>query len=143
MTETVSEAIEKYNYLKDALSKIKSDNVSVIDYFERITEDNHKLINSRLDHIEKIMDQRFELRDHALSIANKNMELRLDKLNELRNEVVQDRSRYMTTERFEMQHKTIEDRLTKLEMWQSKIIGISIGIGLIAGLAGVIIAKLV
>ena len=71
------------------------DNISKYEHIERIFDDNNKLINNKLEHLEQIMDQRFELRDRASSLANKNMEMRLDKLNELRNEVIEDRSRYV------------------------------------------------
>lgn len=146
MQETVSDVIERYKTLQlisDALSKSNPDAVSVGKHLERVFEDNNRLMNNRIDNLEKLMNQRFEMREDALGLANKNMEMRLDKLNELRNEVVTDRSRYVVNERCEMKEESSDSRISRLERWQSQMYGIAIGIGIVAGVSGGVITKLI
>lgn len=123
--------------------------ISVYKYFEKILENNNNITDLRFKAFQDLLKQRFELQDKAQTLANKNMEMRLEKLNELRTEVLQDRASFVTQDRCQTKHEsldkqqeTLETRVKNLEMWQSKMYGIAMGIGLVAGIAGGIIAKI-
>lgn len=127
--------------------------ISIHDYFEKICFERSQRVSLRLKSIEDMLKLRFEMQDKAAALANKNLETRLDRLNELRNEVTQDRSRFITDEKYNVQHKVLEDklelqekaldtRITKLEMWQNKMYGVALGIGLVGGISGGFITKI-
>lgn len=123
--------------------------ISIYKYFEKVLEDNNDITDIRFKAFQDLLKQRFELQDRAQTLANKNMEMRLEKLNELRSEVLQDRANYVTQDRCltkhessNKQYETIEDRVKRLELWQSKVYGAATVIGLIAGIVGGIISKI-
>lgn len=91
----------------------------------------------------ELTDQKFIMQDKALELANINMGMRLDKLNELRKEVTEDRSKFVTDERFSIQLKTIEDRIKSLELWQAKIYGMAALSSVIGGIVGAIVSLIV
>ena len=91
----------------------------------------------------------FELRDRALKIqhdaseqalqlATRTLEVRLDKLNELRAEVTSDRSNFITRIEFDSESK----RIDTLEKWQAKLLGIGIVLALISAIIGAGIMKM-
>ena len=80
---------------------------------------------------------------NALNLATKNLELRLEKLNELRQEVTQDRASYMTRDRAEAQDDAIDARLTALEAFRGKALGFGALVALLSGAVGAVIARLV
>lgn len=123
--------------------------ISTYKYFEKILENTNNIFDIRFKAAENLLKQRFELQDKAQTLANKNMEMRLEKLNELRNEVLQDRSNYVTQDRClakhestDTKHAALEDRVKRLELWQSKVYGAAATVGLIAGIIGGIISKM-
>ena len=71
-------------------------------------------------YIERILDER----DRAYVTATKELERRLEGLNELRAEVVRDRSMFVGQDKSEMMHNAIERRISDLELWRSKAAGI-------------------
>lgn len=123
--------------------------------------------------LREYVDKNFELRDRALEIkqqandqalllATRTLENRLAQLNELRSEVTQDRSnfitrveftalmdrvslitnQYITREMYEAQSDSRTKRIEALEKWQAKLIGIGIILVLVAGVVGAGIMKL-
>jgi CHASE3 domain sensor protein len=53
------------------------------------------------EYIEKIMDERFESAERALDISTKVLDLRLEAMNELRDQINNERGRYLTRETFD------------------------------------------
>ena len=148
MSEITTKEGENINMSEDkeegrfsrSTSKSNSE-IPMHDYFERICEERSQRVGVRLKSIEEMLKLRFEMQDKATLLANKNLEIRLDKLNELRAEVIQDRSRFVTIDKYDTQHEALESRITKLEMWQSKMYGIAIGIAIVAGVSGGLITE--
>jgi hypothetical protein len=85
---------------------------------------------------------------NAVKTASAQIDSRLEKLNELRQEVVADRGIYLTRSEYEAKHETlgarfkpIEEKIAGLEKWQNKVIGIGIVLVLLSGLIGALIGK--
>lgn len=127
--------------------------ISIRQYIEKILEEDNKLFGQKLDSIEELfnikfksleelIEQRFRLEDQALMLANRNIETKLEHLNKLRTEVLEDRANYITWSKYESDSKGFDIRLKALENWQSKLIGVAIGIGLVSGIVGGIIVRL-
>ncbi len=106
-------------------------------------ENIEKIFNIKLESSEKLIEQKLELQNRAVNMSSKNMEVRLDKLNELRNEVVEDRSRYITLDRYELQNQLLNNQIKNLELGQAKIYWVAIGISIGGGISGGIITKLI
>lgn len=126
-------------------SRLKSNStseISIQQYFDKVCNERSQRVSLRLKSIEDMLKLRFEMQDKATELANKNLEARLDRLNELRSEVIQDRSKFITTDKYDTQRAVLDDRITKLEMWQSKMYGVAIGIGLVGGISGGLITKI-
>lgn len=126
-------------------SRLKSNStqeISMHQYFDKICSERSQRVSLRLKSIEDMLKLRFEMQDKATELANKNLEARLDRLNELRSEVTQDRAKFITEEKYQVRHEVLETRITKLEMWQSKMYGVAIGIALVGGISGGLITKM-
>jgi hypothetical protein len=92
--------------------------------------------------LRQYVDTNFELRDRALKIqhdaseqaltlATVQLESRLEKLNELRGNVIS-----------KGEFDAVEKRVAALEKWQAKIVGIGVVLGLFAGFIGAVIMRL-
>lgn len=64
------------------------------------------------------------------------MELRLEKLNELRGQVESDRGLYLRTDVYSAESEALKKRLSACELWQSKIMGVGIAVGALLALVG-------
>jgi hypothetical protein len=86
------------------------------------------------DYIERIFDERkaaldiaFRAQQEALGLASRTLELRLEKLNELRQEVTSDRANYITRDKYDADMKALNgkidgaDALTR--QWQDRADG--------------------
>jgi diphthamide synthase subunit DPH2 len=81
--------------------------VTLREYIERI-----------FDERQKALDIAFRASEQALALASRNLELRLEKLNELRQEVTQDRGEYVKREVFEA-------RRSQLEKFQARTLAVA------------------
>lgn len=102
------------------------------------------------EYIEAIMSERdraltaaFTAQQAALNLATKNLELRLEKLNELRQEVTQDRASYQTRDKAEAEADAMGARLTSLESFRGKALGFGALLALISGAVGAVIQRAV
>lgn len=97
--------------------------------------------------LREYVDTNFELRDRALRIqqqaseqalllATRTLEARLSQLNELRAEVTQDRSNFITRIEFDGDAKDTNRRIDQLERFQARLIGIGIMMAIVAGIIG-------
>ena len=90
---------------------------------------------------DRALQAAFIAQQNALTLAAKNLELRLEKLNEMRQEVTQDRASYQTRDRAEAMFDAVEARLGALENWRSRATGAAVVLGLFAGAIGAVITK--
>ena len=81
-------------------------------------------------------------RDKAVKEAMRQMEIRLQGLNELRADVVKDRGLLMTRERYDTEHGALEDRVSGLENWRGKAALVMGAVATIAGLVGAALMRL-
>lgn len=72
-------------------------------------------------------------------IANEGLLRRLESLNELRNEVPTDRSRFLSKDLYEQMHVSLLDRVSKIETAQSKLIGGFAVVIVVAGILGAVV----
>ena len=95
------------------------------------------MTNDELKHyIERILDER----DRAYVAATKELERRLEGLNDLRAEVVRDRSMFMGQDKAELLHNTLIHRIADLELWRSKAVGIGLTLIVLSGVMSTIIS---
>ncbi|HEV8573107.1 MAG TPA: hypothetical protein VGR43_00215 [Dehalococcoidia bacterium] len=78
--------------------------VTLRDYVERI-----------FDEKQKALELAFKAQQEALALASRTLELRLEKLNELRQEVTQDRSNYITRIQYEAEVGALEKKINQAE----------------------------
>lgn len=99
--------------------------VTVRDYVERIFDEREKALNLA-----------FSAQQQALAIATGNLDSRLEKLNELRQEVTTDRGRYITRDKYEADlqalNQKIDDGFKTVNGWQDRMDG---GLTLLRGLS--------
>jgi hypothetical protein len=100
------------------------------------------------EYIEAIMSERdraltaaFTAQQAALNLATKNLELRLEKLNELRDEVTQDRQNYQTRDKAETVEDGLNNRLSSLESFRGKALGFGALVSLLSAVGGALIVK--
>ena len=80
-----------------------SPDVPLREYIERIFEEK-----------QKALEIAFISQQKALDLATRNLELRLEKLNELRAEVSADRSEFVKFATYDAQHRSLEDKIDSL-----------------------------
>lgn len=80
----------------------------------------------------------FTEKEKALELVAKSLEHRLEALNCLRADVLKDRELFITKDAY----RALEDRVTKLESWQGRIVGAGIVLMTLSGVLGAILAHL-
>jgi DNA repair exonuclease SbcCD ATPase subunit len=78
----------------------EGNHVSLRDYIDRIFEEKQKAV-----------ELGFKSQQDALSLASRTLEQRLEKLNELRQEVTSDRGRYVTREKYDADIEALNIRV--------------------------------
>ena len=78
--------------------------VTLREYIERV-----------FDEKQKALELAFKAQQDALALASRTLELRLEKLNELRQEVTQDRGNYITRAQYEVEVGQLEKKLNQAE----------------------------
>jgi len=91
------------------------------------------------EYIERIIEER----DKAVQVAYRSMEGRLDRLNELRSEVTEDRAKFLTRDRYDGEHGLLENRVASLENWRGKALGFGALLALIAAAVGALLESVV
>ena len=114
-----------------------------------VHEKNGNTVTLR-EYIEAIMSERdraltaaFTAQQVALNLATKNLELRLEKLNELRQEVTQDRANYQTRDKADIADEAMGNRVTALESFRGKALGFGALLALLSGAVGAVIQRAV
>jgi hypothetical protein len=92
------------------------ESVTVRDYVERIFDEREKALNLA-----------FSAQQQALAIATANLDNRLEKLNELRQEVTTDRGRYLTRDKNDADMRAmnlkIDEGFRTVNAWQNRMDG--------------------
>jgi hypothetical protein len=104
--------------------------ISLREYFEALL-DAHK----------ESHDQRHIADQAALIAARDSISARLEVLNELRSDVVKDRTQFITREAFEAQYDGLERRCGQLENWRAKATGVGAVLVIVSGAIGAAIFK--
>ena len=109
------------------------------DQMHQLRDDNGQFVSLR-EFVERILhekqvalDQRFLAQQEAIAQARIVVDARLEKLNELRSEVQEDRGGYVTKE-------NLDARLQPLEDFRSRALGASAALSLASGAAGATLA---
>jgi len=112
-----------------------------------VHEKNGNTVTLR-EYIEAIMSERdraltaaFTAQQAALNLATKNLELRLEKLNELRQEVTQDRANYQTRDKAEVTEESLSVRISNLENFRGKALGFGALVSLLSAVGGALVVK--
>ena len=106
--------------------------VSLREYIEAIISEKDRALQAA-----------FLAQQNALNLATKNLELRLEKLNDLRQEVTRDRANYLTRDKAESDSDAINVRISSLESFRGKALGFGALVAILSGAVGAIIQKLV
>jgi DNA polymerase III alpha subunit len=125
--------------LTDSMHQPRDENgqfVSLRDYVERIFAERQTAHNSEHVLIDKALDKAQELREEALQQARIVVDQRLEKLNELRREVTEDRSKFVSVEKYDAE-------IAPLKEFRSRALGFGALLALISGAVGAIIVKLI
>ena len=92
------------------------------------------------DYIERILDEREKAQAATFAAAmreadanSREMERRLDGLNELRSEVTRDRARFLERKECELKQGGLCVRVENIERWNSKLIGVGLVLAVLAG----------
>jgi len=93
------------------------------------------------EYLEKIIDLRFKSIDDGTVLARNTMEARLEKLNELRSEVVRDRGEYVRRDVHSREIEAMNNRLSSLENFRAKSIGVAAVLVLFSGTIGAVVAR--
>ena len=91
---------------------------------------------------DKVFEDYKRVAKESIDLAYTSIEGKLGKLNELRQEVTQDRGLYITRIEQKSEQDANERRISALEKWQSKLLGIGIVVALISAFIGAGIMKL-
>lgn len=102
----------------------------------QVREDNGTTVSLR-EYIEAIIAER----DKAVQAAYRSMELRLDKLNELRSEVQQDRTEFLRIDVYDTKHEALSKQLDDLASWRLKATGVFLVLVPLSGVIGAAIMK--
>ena len=85
--------------------------------------------------------EKHRLENVAIEQARNAIDLRLEKLNELRSEVIQDRGEYVRRDVHDSQIKGLQDKLDALESFRTKAVGAAAVLTLVSGAVGAAIVK--
>ena len=99
-------------------------------------------------YIERIFDERderykerWEAQRREVSLAQREMERRLEALNELRNQVLEDRGRFLLRDVYDAEMAAQASRFTGLENFRAKSVGVGLVLLAVAGIIGGVISK--
>lgn len=89
---------------------------------EKLCETKHEALMEYLKQCSKTLDLRFEAADKALTLKSEEMERRLEGLNELRAEVIRDRSQFVKQDVYDLGKKDRELLATRVTIIETRLI---------------------
>lgn len=90
------------------------------------------------DFVERILEER----EKQFNATIENLMVRIERLNELREEVVKDRDQFLRLGEYREMHKAVLDRVEKLESIHARFIGVAIALVALTGFIGLMIGHL-
>ena len=87
------------------------------------------------EYLERVIELRFE----SFKEYKADVEVRMEKLNDLRGDVVKDRALYLTRIEYDAKHEALEKDMIAVRNWQNR----AIGIGVIGGVLSVVIGAFI
>jgi hypothetical protein len=94
-----------------------------------------KLCDEKHHYMESIINHRFDAMDRALIERTRELEYRLESLNQLRKEVVADRGQFLKLDYYTLQHQVLVERLDGIRLWRAQMEGKASRAGLISIIA--------
>lgn len=77
-------------------------------------------LEQEVRHLKEMVDLRFTSSKEAIEQARERVNERLEGMNELRNQITNERGTYLTRERFDTEHGTLLARTAAIELQMSK-----------------------
>jgi hypothetical protein len=71
-------------------------------------------------HLRELVDVRFDAQKEAVELAMVRLNERLGEMNELREQITRERGIYLTRERYDAEHQLLAQRVSALELQNSK-----------------------
>jgi hypothetical protein len=109
------------------------DNVSLREYFAGLREADKQLVHTLFDEREVRLQVMFNAHSKALELAAEIMNERLNHLNALREEYTRKEGAFMTRELFDSSSANATARITALEKFQWKVMGLAAAFGFLSG----------
>ncbi len=91
------------------------------------------------NHLKELILTILSEREKTSELTAHNLELRLQNLNELREQVLSDRTRYLDSAVYNQMHKALDARVSKVENAQSRLIGVGATLIILSGAVGAVI----
>lgn len=101
-----------------------------------------KLENGERITLEKYIDRILNEREAARIESARVLEVHLDNLNHWKEESLRDRERMVSKEVYLTEHRTLIDRVEKIESKYSRLVGIGIAIVALTGIVGLVLGHL-
>jgi hypothetical protein len=79
-----------------------------------------QFIDREIAHVQKTMDIQFDAHQRALELAMIRLNERLEEMNKFRAQLVTERGEYLSRERFDTEHSTLINRVSAIELQNSK-----------------------
>ena len=91
-------------------------------------------IKTMLDEREKALSIRFEEQEKALNLTARALEIRLEHLNNVRDEGIQDRMHFLLKEVYQKEHQILIERIERVQTFQNKLMGVFLFVTFVVGL---------
>jgi len=115
---------------------VEEDEVSLKEHIELLCKEREKRIDDAVKNLRDDMEFRFEVLRIEMTRTARELEPRLERMNELRAEVISDRGLFIQRPVYEAEHKSLEGKVTVLEGFRNRSLGLVIVISLFSGLIG-------
>lgn len=122
-------------------SKCRKQVVEVREYLEALLTAHATLDLMREEDARRALNEYKATQEQARNSIVSSIEHRLENLSQVQTRFADDRGTFLTRDRYDIEHSTLGNRVSALEKFQARIIGIGIVLVLFAGLVGAAIAK--
>ena len=77
-------------------------------------------LDEGIHHLREVMELRFDTLDREIVTAKERMDEKLVGMNALREQILQERGTYLTRERFDHEHSSLQNRVSAIELQNSR-----------------------
>ena len=120
---------------------------------EAATNERCRLLELSVNALREIIDEREKAASAALTLREENLKIHLEHLNAIRDQALEDRAEFMKTTFYETKHEVLTQRIRLMEtalmqrigaveLFQARLVGIAIVLGLASGGVGAVIGHL-